>query len=301
MRTSIINSLFAKMQVNKHIFFLTADMGINLVERFQEAFPSRFLNVGIAEQNLIGISAGLCNLGYRPFVYTISNFLIHRCYEQIRNDVALHNYPVTLLGTTAGFDSAPLGPTHHIIDDWGALRTIPGIDIYCPASVSYADKLVDKILASERPAYVRIPKGAFEQPVSSEDIVFLEAKKKDILLISYGSSVQNCLKVRNGHDDVSILVCNRLRPLESDILSSVLRTHQRVFVVEDHFPSSGLYSMLCQFCMENQIACRLKSIAPPDTYSLKVGSSTAYYNRLYRLDESGIDEVISIPDKLEIN
>ena len=292
MRSCIMNSLFERMQSDENIFFLTADMGINLVERFQEAFPSRFLNVGIAEQNLIGISAGLCNLGYRPFAYTISNFLTHRCYEQIRNDVGLHNYPITLLGTSAGFDNAPLGPTHHIIDDWGALRTIPGIDIYCPASVSYADKLVDKILANDRPAYVRISKGAFEQPASSQDTVYLEAKKKGILLVSYGSSVQNCLKVHNAHDNVSVLVCNRLRPLEGNILSSVLRMHHRVFVVEDHFPSSGLYNMLCQFCMENQITYSLRSIAPPDTYSLKVGSSAAYYNRLYRLDESGIEEVI---------
>lgn len=293
MRSRIMDSLLERMKTDEDIFFLTADMGINLVEKIQEAFPSRYLNVGIAEQNLIGVAAGLCNLGYRPFVYTISQFLTHRCYEQIRNDICLHGYPVTLLGTSTGFDNAPLGPTHHILDDWGALRALPGIDIYCPASVAYADLVVDKILSKERPAYVRIPKGAFEQPASAQDAVYLEGKRKDILLVSYGSPIQNCLKVQHSRDDVSVLALNRLRPLVDDALRSVLPAHDRVFVVEDHFPSSGLYNMLCQFCMENQIDCHLKSIAPPDAYTLQVGTSSAYYDSVYGLDAKGIEEVLS--------
>ena len=124
MRGRIIDTIFEKMHCNQDLFFLTADMGINLVEKFEEKFPSRYLNVGISEQNLVAVSAGLCNLGYKPFAYTISNFAVHRCLEQIRNDVILHNYPVAILGTSAGFDNAPLGPTHHVIDDWGALKKL---------------------------------------------------------------------------------------------------------------------------------------------------------------------------------
>eukprot|EP01034_Spumella_vulgaris_P011843 gene11843-15069_t len=85
------------MKTDERLFFLTGDMGINLVEPIEEAFPKRFLNVGIAEQNLIGVAAGLCNLGFLPVVYTISNFLIHRCLEQIRDDIVLHENKVILL------------------------------------------------------------------------------------------------------------------------------------------------------------------------------------------------------------
>ena len=138
MRGKILDALFESMKVDENIFFLTADMGIGLIERFKEKFPNRFLNVGIAEQNLIGIAAGLVNLGYKPFVYTISNFAIHRCFEQIRNEIGLHKYKITILGTSCGYDNAPLGPTHHVIDDWSALSNIPNIDIFCPSSVSYA-------------------------------------------------------------------------------------------------------------------------------------------------------------------
>ena len=91
MRNNIIASLINEMEKDDKIFFLTADMGINLVEQIQDKFPARFSNVGIAEQNMIGIAAGLANLGYKPFVYTISNFVIHRCFEQIRNDLKSRN------------------------------------------------------------------------------------------------------------------------------------------------------------------------------------------------------------------
>ncbi|MBI2495611.1 MAG: hypothetical protein HYW10_03455 [Candidatus Omnitrophica bacterium] len=287
-----MNAVFARMQADENVFFLTADMGINLVEKIQQVFPSRYLNVGIAEQNLIGICAGLCNLGFRPVAYTISQFISHRCYEQIRNDLKLHDYPITLLGTSAGFDNAPLGPTHHIVDDWGAVRTIPGIDIYCPSSVSYADTLVDKILAQPRPAYVRIPKGAFEQPASRDDTLYLEGARGGPLLISYGSTVQTCLALQARHAEVSVLVCNRLRPLQADLVRAALQRHPSAFVVEDHFPSSGLYNMLCQFCMEHRLACQLSSLGPREEYHLKVGASAGYYHRLYGFDEQGIERAL---------
>lgn len=287
-----MGAVLRRMREDTSVFFLTADMGINLVEKIQQEFPSRYLNVGIAEQNLIGISAGLCNLGYRPVVYTISQFLTHRCYEQIRNDVALHHYPITFLGTSAGFDNAPLGPTHHIIDDWGALRNLPGIDLYCPSSVGYAKTLLDKILAQPRPAYVRIPKGSFEQPASTEEAVWRAGARARVLLISYGSLAQTCLALQARRDDVSVLICNRLRPLQADIVEAALRRHLRAIVVEDHFPSSGLYGLLCEFGMERQIPCQLSSLAPPQEYCLEVGASAAYYHRRYGLDEQGIEQVI---------
>ena len=197
-----------------------------------------------------------------------------------------------MLGTATGYDNAPLGPTHHIIDDWGTLRAIPGIDIYCPSSVAYAEAVVDKVLSRGKPAFIRIPKGEFQQPESTEDTVYFEGQKKDILLVSYGSPVQTCLKVQKAHDDVSVLVCNQLRPLDGDVLVHALQEHQHIYVVENHFPSSGLYNSLCQLCAEKQIYHPLKSIAPPETYNLKVGTTVAYYERLFGIDERGIEEVI---------
>jgi transketolase len=287
MRGQIIDSIFAVMETNPDVFFLTADMGINLVEKFGEKYPDRYSNVGIAEQNLIGVSAGLTNLGYRPFAYTISNFAIHRCFEQIRNDIGIHNYPVTILGTSTGYDNAPLGPTHHIIDEWGTLKSIPGIDIYCPSSVSYAAKVIEKIIQAGRPAYVRIPKGGHKNPASEEHMVKLPGEIDDVLLVSYGNPAQACIEVRNLDPRISVLVINRLRPLDENQLSVALGPHKRIIVVEDHFPQSGLYGSLCEFIASNPVRGRIESLAPRG-YTFEVGTSSDYFYKKYSIDVCGI-------------
>jgi transketolase len=287
MRGQIIDSIYDRMAGHPDVFFLTADMGINLVEKFAITYPDRFLNVGIAEQNLIGVSAGLANLGFRPFAYTISNFAVHRCFEQIRNDIGIHDYPIVVLGTSTGYDNAPLGPTHHIIDDWGAIKSIPEIDIYCPSSVTYAGSLVDHLLSTGRPSYVRIPKGAFRAPESKDHFVLLPGTRQDVLLVSYGTPAQDCLAAQARDDALALLVVNRLRPLDEEQLAGALRPYKRIVVVEDHFPSTGLYGSLCEVMIRQRVTGRLESLAPRD-YTLDVGTSNAYFHRKYGLDVDGV-------------
>lgn len=287
MRGQIIDAIFERMRANPDIFFLNADMGINLVEKFGNAYPERYANVGIAEQNLISVSAGLANLGFRPFAYTISNFLIHRCFEQIRNDIGIHDYPITLLGTSTGYDNAPLGPTHHIVDEWGVLKSIPSIDIYCPSSVTYAASLLDRILEVARPAYVRIPKGGHAEPASDEHVVKLLGAEDDVLLVSYGNPAQTCLEARRRDPRLSVLVVNRLHPLDEDNLAEMLAPHSRIVVVEDHFPQAGLYGSLCEFVARHPIRGRLESVAPKN-HAFEVGSSPDYFYRKFGLDVTSL-------------
>jgi transketolase len=299
MRGQIIDAIFERMASNPDVFFLTADMGINLIEKFAETYPTRFLNVGIAEQNLVGVSAGLANLGFRPFAYTISNFAVHRCFEQIRNDIGIHDYPIVLLGTSTGYDNAPLGPTHHIIDDWGALKAIPEIDIYCPSSVSYAGFLVDHLLSTARPAYVRIPKGAHKAPASTDHFVVLPGSRQDTILVSYGTCAQDCLTAQSRDPELAVLVVNRLRPLDDEKLADALRPYRRIIVVEDHFPSVGLYGSLCEVLVRHAVSARLHSLAPND-YTLDVGTSNAYFHRKYGLDGEGILAAVAAHQMLHV-
>jgi len=287
MRAQIIDGIFDRMKTDKDVFFITADMGINLVERFEETYPDRFLNVGIAEQNMVGIAAGLANTGYKVFAYTISNFAIHRCFEQIRNDVGLHRYPVFLLGTSTGYDNAPLGPTHHIVDDWGALKTFPEIDIYCPSAKPFAGTLVNRLIEAGRPAYVRIPKGNFTYPEVTDDVVVIEGAKRETLLVSYGGPAHECLKAQKDRPDLSVVIANCLKPLDDGKLLPLLKQYKRIVVVEDHFPSSGLYGSLCELIASNGIATKIISLAPRD-YAFDVGTSPEYFYRLQGLDAAGI-------------
>lgn len=288
MRAHIFDALQTRMAEDPTIFFLTADMGINLVEALETAFPDRFVNVGIAEQNLIGVAAGLCNAGFRPVAYTIGNFLTQRCYEQLRDDVALHHYPVILLGVSAGFDNAPLGPTHHMIDDWGGIRNLPGIDVYAPASVEYAASILDRVLAKGQPAYIRVAKGSPTIPGSDNDIVYRPGLSADMLLISYGSLATECLKAQRQRPDLSVLILNQVHPLDAGAISPYLAAHRGSLVVEDHFGHSGLYASLCQLAMQHRLTGLIESAAPLPEYDLVVGASAASYHHRYGLDAEGI-------------
>ncbi len=283
MRGRIIDTIFERMSVDEDLFFLTADMGINLVERIEKAYPDRFVNVGIAEQNLISVSAGLANLGYRPFAYTISNFATARCLEQIRNDVVLHEYPITILGTSTGYDNAPLGPTHHIVDDWGLISAIPGVDIYCPSTMTYAANLVDHVLSVGRPAYVRIPQGGSDTVGTTDHLVKVAGRSGGTLLATYGSAAQACLDAAGREPELSVLIFNRLRPLEDEDLIRAISPHDRVVVVEDHFADSGLYGALCRLVVRHRLNVRVESVAPRG-YTLEVGTNPEYFARRFGLD-----------------
>ncbi len=162
MRTKFFELLIKEMEKDESLFLVVADMGLGLVELVQKTFPDRFINVGIAEQNMIGVAAGLSNVGFRPFCYTISNFLVQRCFEQIRNDVCLHQYPITLVGNSTGFDNGLLGPTHQSIDDIGCIKDLPNLNIYSPSSIRSISLVFEDVIENKQPAYVRIGKSSYD-------------------------------------------------------------------------------------------------------------------------------------------
>jgi transketolase len=231
-------------------------MGINLVERFEEAYPTRFINIGIAEQNLIGVAAGLAESGYKPFVYTISNFLIHRCLEQIRNDLLLHDLNVTLIGTSTGFDNAPLGPTHHIIDDWGVVNALSGMKIYCPSSKATSRTIFDLCISEGGPKYVRIPKGVG----LSDDASSAITGRADIV-ISYGSALDFAQEYARNRAFEFLPIWN-LNAKNYPELEIIKAKPIDIHVIEDHFGHSGLYSIMCRWANEHKFAGLIHSVAP---------------------------------------
>jgi transketolase len=286
MRNIIINSIYDLMKKNKKIFFLTADMGINLVEKFQKKYPNRYLNVGISEQNLIGVAAGLCKIGYKPFLYTISNFLIHRCYEQIRNDIVLHKLPVTLIGTSTGFDNASLGPTHHVIDDWAPLKSFPEIDIYCPSSKKYSENIIKKILINKRPSYIRIPKGSFEKIKTNNDYYYLNAGSQKIILVSYGYGAEICFDIFKSKN-ISSLILNKLHPLKQNLILNILKKYNKIIVFEDQMENNNLHGSLAKLLIKNKKKINLIGLAPK-YYEVKNGNNKEFYLKKHKIDKESI-------------
>lgn len=267
MRGVFLEKLHSKMKVDPNLFFLTADMGINLVEKFEEDFPDRYLNVGIAEQNLIGVAAGLAESGMRPYVYTISNFLTHRCFEQIRNDIVLHNLPVTLVGTSTGYDNGPLGPTHHMLEDWGVISNLSGIEIYAPFNKSSTSEIFDLTYESKMPTYIRIAKGSGIDVPSK----LVKRNAKQTLVLSYGSACEYAINysIEHGFD---YLIIDQLGTGSFHHLDNYCESYSEILVIEDHFKHSGMYSYTTQWVNERNLSIHVQSLSPTN-YSLMVGRS----------------------------
>ena len=203
---------------------------------------------------------GLANAGYHPVAYTIGNFLIQRCLEQVRDEIGLHRYPIVLLGTGTGFETVPLGPTHHIVDDWGTLRAIPGIEIHCPSSVAYAEGLLDDVMDRKVAAYIRVPKGEYVKPASSEPVVYLPGEQSGVLLATYGGPAQACLQAQEKSPGLSVMVFNRLRPIDDEAIAAIWSHYDRLVIVEDHAAETGLYSSACQIVAKHRLSLVIESL-----------------------------------------
>lgn len=287
MRSQIFDALHRRMAVDPRLFLVIGDMGINLVERFAETYPDQFVNVGIAEQNMIGVCAGLFNVGYRPVAYTICNFAVHRCFEQIRNEIGIHKYPIVVLGISTGFDNSPLGPTHHMVDDWGALRAIAGIEIHCPSSKAYAEHVLDDVLDRNVSAYIRIPKGEFAEPAGTDAAVLVPGEVQGTLVLTYGGIAQAALAAQRANPRMAVMVMNRLRPLDEERLVATWRNYSRIVVVEDHFAETGLFASVAEILACRQLSVRLESRAPRD-YFLEVGTSAENFWTRYGADATSL-------------
>ena len=156
MRDSFKDKILELVKKDPKVVFLTADLGYKALEQIQAALGERFINVGVAEQNMIGVAAGLAKAGLKPWAYSIAPFAVLRPLEQIRNDVCLHNLPVTIVGNGGGFGYGVMGPTHHSLEDYGILSSLPNMQCYIPAFNEDISPIVDKIIERNRPAYLRL-------------------------------------------------------------------------------------------------------------------------------------------------
>lgn len=157
------------------LVFLTGDLGFQALEPLQSALGARFLNAGVAEQNMVSVAAGLARQGFRPWLYSISPFLYARAFEQIRNDVCLHQLPVVLVGNGGGYGYGVMGSTHHAIEDYGVLLTLNGLDAMIPAFDNDLANLIPMMLQTSRPCYLRL--GIGEQPKSWQPPAFAPWRK----------------------------------------------------------------------------------------------------------------------------
>jgi len=283
------------MRKDEKIFFLIGDTGYNLVEPLFEEFPDRTLNVGIAEQNLIGIAAGLCNMGFKPVCYAISQFLTQRCYEQVRNDLCFHDYPVTLVGTATGLDHGANWASHYILDDIGCLKPLPNIHIYSPSSVESIKKVFNETMNLPHPSYIRITKSVFSENKEIDGInrFILENENSDTLVISHGRMIKNSLEASKILPEFSIFAMDKIKPID-DSTTKILENYKNIVVIEDNF-NSGLYNTMCQFIAEKRIGGKfVYSISVNEDFGGTTGS-TKFLDERFGLT---VEQIVNFIEKL---
>lgn len=278
MRTAFIDEFVKQARLHEEMFLVVGDLGFSVVEPFAQEFPDRFLNAGVAEQNMTGVAAGLASEGYHVFTYSIANFPTLRCFEQIRNDVAYHHLPVTIVSVGAGMSYGNLGYSHHAVQDIGVMRMLPEITILSPADPGETCECVQWLVDNPGPSYLRLGKAGEPTLHAVRGLnrgpLRIREGRSDCAIVSTGSILALALLAANESAqrglDVSVFSCPVLQPF-TPAFGEQLSGFKRLVVLEEHLSAGGLAAIL-----REQLPGKpeIKSLALPATVLAQVGSQT---------------------------
>ena len=256
-RQAICNVLMEKAGEDKDIMVLCSDSrGSASLAPFAEAFPEQFVETGIAEQNLVSISAGLAKCGKKPFAASPACFLSTRSYEQAKIDVAYSNTNVTLIGISGGISYGALGMSHHSAQDIAAMSAIPNMRVYLPSDRHQTKCLVEALLQDEKPAYVRVGRNQVEDIYTEDNCPFemdkaiLLTEGQDIAIIACGEMVKPALEaaeiLKEKGISATVLDMYCVKPLDEEAVIKAAKSAKAVITAEEHAPFGGLGSMVSQ-------------------------------------------------------
>lgn len=239
-----------------------------IVRHLPEILKDRFIDVGITEQNMIGMAAGLALRGRIPIAHALSTFLTFRAYEFIRTDVGIAHLPVKLSSWIPGFLSDGNGPTHQALEDIAIMRGIPGMQVFAPASHEDMLAMLPKIWASPHPSYVRITtrpavvkhKTTFE--IGQAEVI---AEGTDVTLLVYGFLLEETMKAKAILEakgwSVGVVNMRCLKPVDETLILSLVKSTQRMVTIEDHFLTGGLYSIIAEILLKNKVTANVLPLA----------------------------------------
>jgi transketolase len=295
MRSAFVTALCEQAADDERIFLLTADLGWSVLERFATAFPRRFLNVGVAEQNMLGIAAGLALEGYTPFVYSIATFASMRGYEQFRNGAVLHRLPVRVVGIGGGFSYGHAGPTHHALEDLAIARAQAGVSVIAPADSAQARQALHAVAELPSPVYFRIDKADVpDLPTLSGRFALdrpeLVRTGKDVLFLCTGSLTHTVLKaaelLQNKGIAAAVAIQAHLSFSASPALYRLLECYPRLVTVEEGTTAGGLGSLAAEAIAEHGLRCRLSMQGVRGF--VKESGGTEYLRGRHGLDTAGL-------------
>lgn len=298
MRQTFVKTLMELAERDERVVLLTGDLGYSVVETFRDRFPKRFFNVGVAEQNMLGLATGLAEDGFVPFVYSIATFVTLRPFEFIRNGPLHHHLPVRIVGVGGGFEYGPAGPTHHALEDIGVLRTQPGLTIIAPADDMQARSALLETKDAPGPVYYRISKdegtvipgldGRFR--IGRAEIC---REGSDLLFITMGSiakevSAAASILAEQGINS-TVMVAASISPAPLEDLSEALSRFTVALTVEAHYTVGGLGSLVSEVAAERACGCRVIRCGVNRAQGALTGSRD-YLNRAHGLSADSLVE-----------
>lgn len=283
---------FALMELaadNPNIIVLSSDMSTPAgLDKFKKTYPERFYNVGIAEQNLVGIAAGLASEGWIPIIVAQACFVTMRSFEQVRQYCGYMKFPIIIVGYGAGFCLQYMGNTHFSIEDIGLMRSIPGMTVVSPADASEAAKVIEASVDYKQPVYFRLTDKMGCPIVYTSEYDYEIGKANviqdggDVQIIATGSMVSRAIKASSllavENIQSSIVNMHTIKPLDGNVID---RTAKLIVTIEEHNIVNGLGSAISDYLTENCLSIPLLKLGVKDCFS-QVGD----YN--YLLDQHGL-------------
>ena len=297
MRNAFIEELTLLAAENEKVFLIIGDLGFGVIENFEQRFPNQFLNAGVAEQNMMGMAAGLASAGYKVYVYSIGNFPVFRCLEQIRNDICYEELDVSIVSIGAGLSYGTLGYSHHAIDDIGVMRALPGMTIYSPADPIETRRCLRESVSLKTPKYFRLGKSGEPEIFNQKPTEFPNWTRltfgNDLLILSTGSVTNEAIKadalLQTMGIEVSVVAIPILKPLAFN--EDLLGQFDNVLVLEEHSQSGGLGTIIAEQLAMNGIRTNLVKLGLPDQVHHELGSQ-AHLRTFFNLDAQGIVETV---------
>ncbi|SHF86796.1 transketolase [Flavobacterium fluvii] len=285
---------------DRDILAVTSDSrGSGKLVPFAKKYPKQIIEVGIAEQVLVGVAAGLASTGKKTFAVSPACFLAARSFEQIKNDVAYSDNPVKLIGISAGVSYGALGSTHHSLHDYAALRAINNLIIVAPADNFETEQAIRQASQINKPFYLRFGKKPMPLLTEDKENTFefgkgrVIAKGKDVAIIATGETVYPALqaakKLKEEHNiEATVVSMHTIKPLDYNLLKSLSNEVGAIMTVEEHSVYGGLGEACASFLLENQFHKPFKIVGIPDEYTV-TGSQTEILNH-YGISEDGLTE-----------
>jgi transketolase len=302
MRDVFIEAIYERMREDHSIFFLSADMGAPALDKLRRDFKDRFINVGIAEQNLINVATGLALENYVVYAYAIAPFITMRAYEQIRQNLSISSQikpiNVNLIGIGAGLSYGLSGPSHHCLEDISIMRLMPNFTVFSPSDWKLAKDFVDYSIKTKMPKYLRFDGKPLPLIYGKIDDLILEKgfyellKGKKVCLVSTGFMTHRALKVAKKLQNIGVIDVFLLKPVDENSLIKALKKYEYIITIEEAFINSGgLDGLISKIFRDNQLSVKLKNLGFNNKHVFEVGSRD-YLHKLNGLDEKSIINII---------